>query len=516
MTRRSVSHALTKVFAFRIELVIVVLAGFLALSAHIRTAPLIDWDEATYAEVAHEAVASGHYVNLTWNRAPYLKKPPLLFWMEAASLKMLGESEMAIRAPSVLMGLGTIILIYLIASDAFDRRAGFFAALVPLGFYFFVARGGREAATDAPLLFFSALSVFAMMRSRRARWWMLLAGGACGMAILSKGLAGTIPAIVAVIAIVWVPGLHEGGILSLVRFAAGAAAIGTPWYAYQALHNPAMFWSVFVGQETLARLTSHLEDERHTAAYTFSVLGEELRSFWPVLIPLPLAMLRWLREGVGAARRRISPGARLCAIWFAAAFAAAFAVQTRLPWYVLPSLVPAAVLIGCALSAALQNSGRFGSLQRALGVIAIVILAAIAPSRWADIEQTFETQRELSTPSYMMAVRARELAVQTGRGELYFAGEVPLPTLVYYSGLRCHFVAPIADGEIEQTANDTGVPALAPLDLMLVDVYGNEMMVSNYQSEWDIFAAKDLRPSGHVLKRIGERRPALSELFSGG
>ena len=107
--------------------------GVLALGSGITTAPLVDWDEATYAEVAHEAVANHSYLDFTWNGQAYAKKPPLLFWAMVASFKVLGESEFAARLPSVAAGLATLLLIYLTAAGAAVH--GFLHLLsVPLGY----------------------------------------------------------------------------------------------------------------------------------------------------------------------------------------------------------------------------------------------------------------------------------------------------------------------------------------------------------------------------------------------
>ena len=100
---------------------LVLVLGFATLSEGLRSTPLIDWDEATYAEVAHEAITNHNYADFTWNGRPYLKKPPLLFWMMAASFKAFGESELAARLPSVLAGLGTLTLIYFSAADTAGR-----------------------------------------------------------------------------------------------------------------------------------------------------------------------------------------------------------------------------------------------------------------------------------------------------------------------------------------------------------------------------------------------------------
>ena len=100
------------------------------------------------------------------------------------------------------MGVGTLLLLYFMTADVCGRLAGVFAGIFPLGFYFFVARGGRECATDAPLIFFSTLAIFALGRASKNARWTPVIGASCGLAILSKGAAGLIPLTV-VCASIW-------------------------------------------------------------------------------------------------------------------------------------------------------------------------------------------------------------------------------------------------------------------------------------------------------------------------
>ena len=175
LCRPSASGALVRILRFRFELILILALGGLALGSGMTAAPLVDWDEATYAEVAHEAIANHSYLDFTWNGQGYVKKPPLLFWALIGSFKVLGESEFAARLPSVAAGLATLLLIYLTGAGAAGRLAGTLAALAPLQFYFFVARGGRDCATDAPLLFF--LTLAALCDIARARRPALLRAG---------------------------------------------------------------------------------------------------------------------------------------------------------------------------------------------------------------------------------------------------------------------------------------------------------------------------------------------------
>ena len=122
------------------------------------------------------------------------------------------RSEVSARLPSVIAGVGTLILIYLLAVPVIGRLGALLASVMPLGFYFFIARGGRECATDAPLIFFSTLAIYAVSRARDRRSWLLLSGVACGLAILSKGLAGVLPLSVAAIALAVIPGFSAAGL----------------------------------------------------------------------------------------------------------------------------------------------------------------------------------------------------------------------------------------------------------------------------------------------------------------
>ena len=86
----------------RIEIILIVALGVAVFAPGLARAPLLDWDEATYVQVVRESIANRNYLEFSWNGAPYLKKPPMLFWIVAGSFKAFGESEFAARLPSML------------------------------------------------------------------------------------------------------------------------------------------------------------------------------------------------------------------------------------------------------------------------------------------------------------------------------------------------------------------------------------------------------------------------------
>jgi 4-amino-4-deoxy-L-arabinose transferase-like glycosyltransferase len=493
-----------------LPITVLLILGVVVLTKGIDEPPLIDWDEATYAEVAHEALISHSYANFSFNGEKYLKKPPLLFWTLAASFEAFGESEFSARLPSVVMGTGTLLLMYGTVATEFGCLGGLLAGLVPLEFYFFVSRGGRECATDAPLIFFSTLAIFALGRARWHRAWLPVTGLACGLALLSKGAAGLIPLSVVAIAMFAIPGFTEFGTTGLVITAAVTIVIAAPWFAYQLIHDGSAFWSVYVKHETLMRIAKHLEDRAAEANFTAHTMIWEVRHLWPLLLPLAgLAWAAW-RERGWAMLRCIPPLVRVWLLWFAVAFTAAFVVQTKLGWYVLPSLIPFALVSAATIAGALTPSQPAGNYCRPLAVSTLVLLALTAVPQQARIESEFAGERQRSRPSYEMAMRAVAFAAVRGGGELYFAGK-PLPTTVYYSGMRCHFVS--ASEPDFELADLGGNPISVSYDeLVLRDPGGMTTAIDNYDEEWNTSAPPSER--AHPSAPQAPASPAQDTLAS--
>ena len=458
----------------RIELFAIALLGLTTLSSGMTQAPLVNWDEATYAEVAHEAVNSHNYLHLTWNGDPYLKKPPLLFWMLIGSFKTFGESAWAARLPSVAAGVGTLVLLYLSAAGVVGRLGGIVAGLLPLGFYFFIARGGRECATDGLLVFFSTVAIFALTRARANRRWLTLTGVATGLAILSKGLAGVLPLGVMALSVLIVPGFGEVGIGGLLAVIALTCAVIAPWLIYEFFNNGSIFWEVFVKQETLFRVVSHLEVQHQAAAATLPTFIGEVRYLWVMALPLAGMVAAALKRGLRPTLRQLPPAVLVWLLWLALGLAAACAVQTKLGWYVLPALVPAALLCGAILGGAFQYDALGHGLTPALGALALVILGLEMPSHWHQIDRAFRIERERSRPSYVLGMRARALGALDGDKELFFVG-VELPTMVYYSRMRAHFLSLAA----------ADFPDLAYHQVVLREPDGAFATVGNFDDEWN-------------------------------
>ena len=123
----------------------------------------------------------------------FYSKPPVIALIIAATTSVCGDSEICIRAGSLLIYPLTSALIYLSASFLFNRRVGLASALV-FATLPAVSLSSLVISTDIALFFFWALAFYAFIRaldSNQWRWWLLM-GFAGGMGMESKYTMGVV------------------------------------------------------------------------------------------------------------------------------------------------------------------------------------------------------------------------------------------------------------------------------------------------------------------------------------
>src|ERR1700722_13783042 len=151
-------------------------------------------DEGRYAEIAREMVVSGDYVTPRDDFELYFEKPPLVYWVEAASIKIFGVNEFAVRLPAALFSVGQVVVTAALAETMFGAASGFFAALaLALSPLFFAL--ARFATLDPALAFFLTAALAAFYLAARhdsfsrpsAGRWMLISAAMLALGTLAKG-----------------------------------------------------------------------------------------------------------------------------------------------------------------------------------------------------------------------------------------------------------------------------------------------------------------------------------------
>ena len=125
-----------------------------------------------------------------WSLEPafgYFSKPPIVAWLIALSTHALGDSEFAIRLPSLVCYAATAVVVFLLVRRLYDDTTAFVAGTLFLTLPT-VAFFSRFITTDAPLMLFWALALSGFIRALeqdRARDYAL-AGLWLGLGLQSK------------------------------------------------------------------------------------------------------------------------------------------------------------------------------------------------------------------------------------------------------------------------------------------------------------------------------------------
>src|SRR5262245_495946 len=152
--------------------------------------PLQEPDEGRYGDIAATMARTGDWLTPRLNGLRYYEKPPLYFWLGAASASIFGPTEFAVRLPSVLACLGTILILMIWARRAagptVELLAGVMGATTPL-----LALFAHMAMVDLVLAFLTTLALYAAWRGliddSSDRRWPWVFWGACALAMLTKG-----------------------------------------------------------------------------------------------------------------------------------------------------------------------------------------------------------------------------------------------------------------------------------------------------------------------------------------
>lgn len=154
-------------------------------------------DEPRFALVARDMVATGDWLVPRVGGEVYADKPPLYFWLMAAGIEATGSLRIAFLIPSLLAGLGCLLLVYDLARRMWDRETGLIAGLALLFTVQFVWQA-RQAQIDATLCFWTTLALYGLLRHLLfgPQWrWYVVGWAAAGFGVITKGV-GFLPLLI--------------------------------------------------------------------------------------------------------------------------------------------------------------------------------------------------------------------------------------------------------------------------------------------------------------------------------
>lgn len=330
-------------------LLLVVLTACLLLP-HLSAVPMIPWDEGRNANNALEMMRGGGWLVTSFNGVPdhWNCKPPLLIWMIAALLKIGAPPLYALRLPSFVATLATVVTLYGFCRwILMDRLAGMLSALLLLSSSMFL--GVHVALTgdyDALLSLFTTCTVLASWiyldggDASRSRWVYAIAL-ALLLGILTKGIAALMvgPGILAY-------AISRGRLWSTLRdqrvWVAGGIVLSgcVLYYGGRAVMDPGYLQAVWYN-DIGGRYATALD---HHSAGAFYYVGVLTRGFQPGVLFLPLVALPLIRS-----TGRSHDAVLLSVLVSAVLLIVLSGAGTKAYWYAAPVIPLFSLAIGISL-----------------------------------------------------------------------------------------------------------------------------------------------------------------------
>jgi 4-amino-4-deoxy-L-arabinose transferase len=339
--------------------------------------PLFTPDEPRYAEIARELIVHDDWVVPKINNLRYFEKPIMGHWLNAASLKLFGENNFAVRLSSALAAGFSALGLFMLVKKFGGTETALWGTVIFLSSVL-VYGISTFAVLDGPTSFFLTAAMAGFFFAYMEKSWnikkvvaLLLFGFFCGLAFLTKGfLAVVVPGIIIIPFLIWEKRWKEMFILPWIPAAAMLVTI-LPWAIMIHLRDND-FWNYFFWVEHVQRFLEK-EESQHPAPFWF---------FVPVLIAGIVPWLFLLPSIIGGYRGRCAeifklPLMRYAACWLVFPFLFFSASSGKLATYILPCFVPAAILLSYGLENFLKLD-KPGKINLTLKLLFWVLCAAVS------------------------------------------------------------------------------------------------------------------------------------------
>ena len=339
-------------------------------------------EEGRYVGVAWEMLRSGDWVVPTEDGLPFFHKPPLFYWLTAASMQAFGVNAAAARlAPLVGAAVGAIAL-YRIARHWIGEGTARWtmAVLLTLPFFF----GGAQFA-NLDMLVGGLMAVSVLLGGHAA---LLLGSGrspraaiagawaAAGFAVLAKGLIGIV--LPGGVLFVWLLATRQARTLLSLLWPVGPLVfllVTAPWFLAVQAQHPGFARFFFVYQ--------HFE---RFAAGGFNN-AQPWWFFFAAVPALTLPWSLWLLRSTFVARAGETPEAtlwrQLMWAWLLVVLLFFSIPQSKPVGYAMAVLFPLSALIADAVVAQL-GAGGTRARPAALASAALAVLVCLVAVAWSS------------------------------------------------------------------------------------------------------------------------------------
>lgn len=332
-------------------------------------------DEKRYIQSVKEMVETRDWMTPRYHGKKRFEKPILFYWFGSLSSTVRETSIYAARFPSILFGAFTVLIVYLLGCELFDRRAGLISALLlaTSGMFYMYS---RFATPDAMLTFFITSALYFFIKGYRNldkrdtdSFYAFFA--LMGLAALTKGPVG--PLLVIIVATVFIMCYGKAGrLIKNMELCGGILvflAIAVPWFLVMINIHGNEYIDHIWGVETLGRVANSID---------FSSLIKAARRYILVIVVVNLMMSAFLPSAVISSARSGSKNKKTAIFllgWALTVYLFFVFVGTKKGHYLLPASPALALLIGQALS--LEKRDIFGGLLFNISIFIVIAASAL-------------------------------------------------------------------------------------------------------------------------------------------
>lgn len=300
------------------------------------------WDESRRAVNAWEMYHNGNFLVTYFNGEPEMwgTKPPLLIWLQTASMHIFGLNEWALRFPAALAGLflgffilwfnkyysgsyiwGLVTVLILYTSNGFINahsvRTGDFDAILIL------------FTTAASLLLFLATEEIEKRKKGRFILWFFVM---ITLAAMTKGIAAFIMGPAYLLYLIFKKDLLNWMKNRNTWIGSGIlVAVVAGYYLLRNLFNPGYLEAV-INNEVTGRYLDTMEQNKAPFSYYFRLLYQLRFKNWYFLLPLG-AMLGYFSKDIKI-KKLLSYLILISSVYLIIISIS----ETKLSWYSLPAL----------------------------------------------------------------------------------------------------------------------------------------------------------------------------------
>lgn len=371
--------------------ILLMLFSLLLLLPGISQLPVIDRDEAHFAQATRQMLQNDNFFQIRFQDKTRFQKPPGINWMQAAAVSVFSDAQASqiwpYRIPSVLAGLLSVLLTCYFARRFISNRTAVIAAALLASSLLLVVEA-HMAVIDAALLFSVVLMQGALWiiyqgsfnNERIHWWWPLLFWLAMSFGMVLKGvtpLVGVLSLISLCIIereVNWLRNLCP--IRGLILFS--GLTFAWVYMVNQAEHSNYLLQMIH--HDLLPKLQGGHESHGKPPLFHLALLP---LTFWPASL--------FLWQGASHAwSNRQQRTIKFLLAWLLPTWLFFELMPTKLPQYVLPTFPALAILCAMALdkSFAPLKSGKWLRLLQLLwAVLSVGFAVALVMMSYLVVQQ---------------------------------------------------------------------------------------------------------------------------------